>query len=191
MDEIRKKLYVSVSIIVLIVVSGTVGFYFLLDNVTLIEAFYFTIVTVATVGYGDISPHSNIPKESFRHGLGEVYAAVLIILGISAFLYALGVVTEQVVSGDLQRERRRRRMQKLIGRLRGHYLVCGGGETGTNILRELEKTARPGVLIEQSEERIRVLQREFPRLPRSWVKATSWWSWATCARWWCCGAWQR
>jgi voltage-gated potassium channel len=162
--EIRKRLSRSLGIILFVFFFGVLGHYFLIDGITLVEAVYVTVVTIGTVGYGDISTHLAIPKESWRHEAGELFSCLLIILGISAFIYAIGVVTEYVVSGEIQREGRRRKMQRRIARLRGHFVVCGGGETGLHILRELVRTRRPFVLVEQSEERLKELEGEFPQL---------------------------
>lgn len=162
--EIKRRLYRSLGVILFVFLFGTLGHYFLIDGLTFVEAVYVTIVTIGTVGYGDISTHLSIPKGTWRHEAGELFSCLLIILGISAFIYAIGVVTEYVVSGEIRRESRRRKMQQRIARLRGHFVVCGGGETGLHILRELVRTRRPFVLVEQSEERLKELEEEFPQL---------------------------
>lgn len=162
--EIKKRLSRSLGIILFVFFFGVLGHYFLIEGLTLVEAVYVTVVTIGTVGYGDISTHAGIPRDSWRHEVGELFSCLLIILGISAFIYAIGVVTEFVVSGEIQRESRRRKMQQRIARLRGHFIVCGGGETGLHILRELVRTRRTFVLIEQSEERLKELEEEFPNL---------------------------
>ena len=161
---LKRRLYRLLGTILFIFLFGTLGHYFLIEDLTLTEAVYVTIVTIGTVGYGDITTHSAIPKGTLRHEVGEIFSCLLIILGISAFIYAIGVVTEYVVSGEIQRESRRRKMQQRIARLRGHFVVCGGGETGLHILRELVRTRRPFVLVEQSEERLKELEGEFPQL---------------------------
>ena len=162
--EIRKRLSRSLGIILFVFFFGVLGHYFLIGDITFVEAVYVTVVTIGTVGYGDISTHAAIPKGTWRHEAGELFSCLLIILGISAFIYAIGVVTEYVVSGEIQRESRRRKMQQRIARLRGHFVVCGGGETGLHILRELVRTRRFFVLVEQSEERLKELEEEFPDL---------------------------
>lgn len=162
--EIKRRLYRSLLTILAVLCFGIVGHYLLIDDITFVEAVYVTIVTISTVGYGDISTHLAIPKGTWRHEAGELFSCLLIILGISAFIYALGVVTEYVVSGEIQRESRRRKMQQRIARLSGHFVVCGGGETGLHILRELARTRRPFVLVEQSGERLKELEGEFPQL---------------------------
>lgn len=162
--EIRNRLSRSLGIILFVFFFGVLGHYFLIEDLSLVEAVYVTVVTIGTVGYGDISTHAAIPKETWRHEAGELFSCLLIILGISAFIYAIGVVTEYVVSGEIQRESRRRKMQRRIARLRAHFVVCGGGETGLHILRELVRTRRSFVLVEQSEERLKELEEEFPGL---------------------------
>jgi voltage-gated potassium channel len=83
---------------------------------------------------------------------------------MSALLYSIGVMTEYIVSGELLDERRRKRMQKLIASLRNHYIICGAGETSVYMMHELEKTKRPFVIIDKSEERIQEILHQFDEL---------------------------
>jgi voltage-gated potassium channel len=124
------------------------------------DCLYLTVVTLATVGYGDLSPHINMPPDGNPYVI-KLFAILIILVGMGSVLYGLGVMTEYLVSGDLARRRSQKRMLKLISSLKDHYIVCGGGRSGHYIMQELKKTLRPFVLIEKSEERIRELQHEF------------------------------
>ena len=157
---LRQRSLKALFLILAVFAIGTIGFYFLLDNLTLMDCLYLTVVTLATVGYGDLSPHINMPPDGNPYVI-KLFAILIILVGMGSVLYGLGVMTEYLVSGDLARRRSQKRMLKLISSLKDHYIVCGGGRSGHYIMQELKKTLRPFVLIEKSEERIRELQHEF------------------------------
>jgi len=98
--RVRVLLVVFLGIIVL----GTIGFS-LIEDRPLQDALYFTIVTVATVGYGDIHPATQA---------GRAFAVVLIVLGVGTFLGVVANATELMLS----RREKRLRLEKthtLIG----------------------------------------------------------------------------
>jgi hypothetical protein len=160
---IRTRITKALFLILLVFALGTTGFYVLLDGLTLIDSLYLTIVTLATVGYGDFSPHMNMPPGGNPY-LIKFFAIFIILFGMSALLYGIGVMTEYIVSGELLGERRRKRMQKLIASLNSHYIICGAGETSVYMMQGLEKTQRPFVVIEKSEERIQQILNQFDEM---------------------------
>ncbi|MBW2076180.1 MAG: potassium channel protein [Deltaproteobacteria bacterium] len=160
---IRKRITKVLFLILLVFAVGTSGFYYLLDGLTFIDALYFTIVTLATVGYGDFTPHTNMPPGGNPY-LIKFFAIFIILFGMSTLLYGIGVMTEYIVSGEMLGERRRKRMQKLISSLRNHYIICGAGETSAYMMQELKKTKRPFVVIDKSEERIQQILNQFDEL---------------------------
>ncbi len=162
-SKIQAKLFNAIFAVAAILIIGTFGFHGLLKDLTYIDALYLTVVTVATVGYGDLTAHTNRFPGSHGH-LAKLFTIFIIVAGVATFVYPLGIIAEHMISGDLQRESRRRRMQRLIARLRGHFIICGGGETGVTIMDELEKTQRKSVLIDMSTERINELQERFKNL---------------------------
>jgi len=160
---IRKRITKALLLILLVFAIGTIGFYYLLDDLTFLDSFYLTVVTLATVGYGDFTPHTNMPSGGNPYII-KFFAIFIILFGMSALLYGIGVMTEYIVSGEMLSERRKKRMQKLISALRDHYIICGAGETSFYMMQELENTARPFVVIEKSEERIQELLEQFENL---------------------------
>jgi voltage-gated potassium channel len=160
---IRRRIGKALTLIVFVFSIGTAGFYFLLDHLSFIDSLYLTVITLTTVGYGDLTPHNNMPHGGNPYVV-ELFAIILVLFGIGSFLYVMGVITEYVVSGDMISERRRKRMQKLISNLRDHYIICGAGRAGVYMMQELKATVRPFVVIEKSEERIREILTEFDDL---------------------------
>jgi voltage-gated potassium channel len=161
--DIRKKLIKAVTAVVAILLIGIVGFRFLLKDLTWVDAAYLTVVTIGTVGYGDLSAQNNRYSD-VRGDIGKIFTIFLIVAGMGTFVYPVGIIAEYMISGQMRREARKRKMQRLISRVSNHFIICGGGETGTHVLAELEKTMRPYVLIEKSEQRIDELQERFKGL---------------------------
>lgn len=160
--NIRKRILFSIYLIAGVFGAGSIGFYVLL-KLPFIECLYLTVVMLTTVGFGDISPLSNMPPDGNKY-LILSYTILLLIFGISTFLYAIGIVTEYIVSGEMIKSRRQVRMQQLIAKLENHFIICGGGETGYYIMNELLQTDRQFVLIEKSQERIDNLLNLIPNL---------------------------
>ncbi|HET7711330.1 MAG TPA: potassium channel family protein [Thermoanaerobaculia bacterium] len=120
----------------------------------LIDAVYMTAITLTTVGFGEIIDMSRNPA-------GRLFTIALLFLGVGTFVYFFSALTAFIVEGNLEHLFWRRKMQKDIRSLDGHYVVCGGGFTGEHIVGELLATDRPFVLIESREERVRFLQMHF------------------------------
>ena len=96
-DRIRLKLYFTVFISLLLL--GIFGF-MIIENLSLVDAIYFSIVTMATVGYGDIHP---------QYTLGKILAIVLIVGGVGTFLGIVASITDLFV----KRREESLRLQKL------------------------------------------------------------------------------
>ena len=160
---IRKRIGKALLLVLSVFTVGTIGFYLLLDDLSLIDSLYFTIITLTTVGYGDFTPHTNMPASGNPYII-KFFAIFIILVGMGSVLYVLSVFTEYLVSGDLVRRRNAKRMQKLISSLRGHYIICGGGRAGYYIMQELKKTLRPFAIIERAEERLKEVKQEFDDL---------------------------
>jgi voltage-gated potassium channel len=83
---------------------------------------------------------------------GRIFTIFLIIFGISIIFFGISTFTAFLVEGELSEMLRRRNMEKIISKLKGHYIVCGIGRIGKHIIDELLKTARPFVAIDKREE---------------------------------------
>jgi voltage-gated potassium channel len=108
-------------------IAGTAG-YMLLEGWRLLDALYMTVITLSTVGFTEVHALSDA---------GHLFTIALIATGVSTAAYAVGTIGEYVIGGRLSRAFRRRRMQHDIDRLAGHYIVCGCGRVGRQVVDEL------------------------------------------------------
>lgn len=132
----------SLLLLLLIVVAGATG-YVLLERMDWIEAVYMTVITLTTVGFGEVKPLSTV---------GRVFTVGLILLGVGAVAWAARNAVEVVFGESLWDEVRRRRMQEAIDSLHGHYIVCGYGRMGRQVCRDLKARTESAVVVEMDEE---------------------------------------
>ncbi len=128
------------------------------DRHTWMDAIYMTANVLTTVGFREA-----ITIEGDTGA--QLFTIALLFFGAGALVYATSITTAFIVEGDLTQRFRSRRMQRAIGEMKNHYIVCGTGATGYAVLRELLHTERPVVAIELHEERVQRLQVEFPNVP--------------------------
>lgn len=126
-----------------VVIIGIVGFKLIGGpEHTLLDAAYMTVVTLTTVGYGEVIPISGNPP-------AQAFTIVIMMAGIGSFVFFFSNFTAFIVEGHLARWRGARMMQKKISKLSGHDIVCGFGETGMRIVKELSETERNVVVIDR------------------------------------------
>ncbi|MBI4428221.1 MAG: potassium channel protein [Ignavibacteriales bacterium] len=142
-----KRAMQLVGLLVLILVMGVLGYHFI-EGWSFFDSLYMTVITLATVGYGETHPLS-LP--------GRVFTITLIMGGMGIILTALTEITVFVVEGEMTGFIRRRRMNQLIGKLSGHHILCGSGKTGQHVLEELLRTKRKCVVIESDPEKAKKL----------------------------------
>jgi voltage-gated potassium channel len=142
-SDTRLKTVVRGAILLLIVVAGGTAGFMILEEFSFLDALYMTIITISTVGYGEVRR---------LHTDGHVFVIVLIISGIMVVGYTLTSLGRAVVEGSLQRFVGRRRMLREIGSLRGHIIVCGYGRVGRTICNELTSERVPFVVIERDPD---------------------------------------
>jgi voltage-gated potassium channel len=144
------KLKISLSILLIVVVSGTIGFH-LLEKWSLIDSFYCTMTTLSTVGYGDYTPATN---------QGKLFAVLIIVFGAGTMLYSFGLISEIIIENRLRGILGRGRLKKMIDKMENHYIICGYGRIGRLIGRELREENVPFVVIDNNLEVIERVQDE-------------------------------
>ncbi|TWT90046.1 Voltage-gated potassium channel Kch [Pseudobythopirellula maris] len=127
-----------VGTLVAVLLIGTLGFHLIEERWTFWESFYFTLVTITTVGYGDYGLSEG----------GQQFAALLLLCGIGTFTYSL---TTLVTIASDQEASTRRKMKKHIAGLEGHIIVCGYGRMGQMIIEETRHSGLECVVIERDD----------------------------------------
>lgn len=143
MKPLREALRI-LALLTLILLVGVVG-YHLIEKWSFFDSLYMTVITLATVGYGETHPLSTA---------GRVFTMLLILGGMGIILYGVTEVTSFIVEGEMSGILRRRRMNRGISKLSNHYIVCGWGNTGYYVLEELHRTRRPCVVVEKDASKI-------------------------------------
>lgn len=149
--EVRDRLFKIAGLLLAAIAAGTLG-YCAIEGWGAFDALYMTVITLASVGYGETHPLS--PP-------GRTFTIFLILGGIGVMTYAFSTVTSIIVEGDLSAAFKRRRMEKQIAKLSGHYIICGAGRGGGVIASELWKTGRLFVAV---DKRVEPLERIAERL---------------------------
>ena len=127
--------------LVLVVIIGTAGFHYI-EGWPWFDGFYMVITTLTTIGYQEVHPLSHA---------GRIFNVLIILGGVSLVFLAIGSLTQALLEFELQNFFGRRRMERDIGRLSDHYIICGAGRVGRSVAAELARRPAPFVIIENNE----------------------------------------
>jgi voltage-gated potassium channel len=147
MDPV-KQLKFSLLMLALIVLAGTTG-YMLIEGWRLLDAFYMTAITLATIGFREVHDLSDS---------GKMFTVVLIVFGVSFLGYTASKLAQIMFEGQLQRYIGRQKVEKKIESMKDHYIICGYGRIGSLICREFAAEQLPFVVIESHQDVIERLE---------------------------------
>jgi len=160
----KKSLIIAGSLLLGILCLGTIGYFGLStlalgsESWSIADCFYMTIITLTTVGFGEVIDVANVPGARF-------FTVFILICGLGVSAYFISTLTAFLVEGELGNLFWRKRMRKEINKLADHIILCGGGRVGHYILEELKLSGLDFVLIEQREEKILELQERYGNFP--------------------------
>ena len=141
--SLRRRLIVAIGLIVTVYAVGTLGYYILGGGRwNLGDCAYMTVISISTVGYGEVL--SGIQAVPYA----RLFTSILIITGAGVVLYAASMLITFLVEGEFLDLRRRRRMDKRIGKMSNHLIVCGAGRTGMHVIHELATSHWPFIVID-------------------------------------------
>jgi voltage-gated potassium channel len=127
--------------LLVVILVGTAGFHFI-EGWPWFDGLYMVVTTLTTIGYQEIHPLSHV---------GRIFNIFVILAGVSLVLVTIGALTQALLEFELQSFFGRRRMEREIGRLSDHYIICGAGRVGRSAVRELARKPVPFLIIEQNE----------------------------------------
>lgn len=137
----RRTIQLIIPFVVLLC-GGTAG-YMLLENTNFVDGLYLTVITITTVGYGDIVP---------IHTAGRIFTVILVLCGVCYVMYIFSQIAEAMADGRLRRIVEGRKMHKRISQLNEHYIVCGFGRIGMEICSVLQENNRSFVVVEREDD---------------------------------------
>lgn len=139
-SEVQRRLVRFVLVLLAIAAAGTLG-YVLIEGWPPFDALYMTVITLATIGFEEVHPLSTA---------GRAFTIALIVAGVSAVGYFVNAVGQLALSGELAARLRRRRMAERLEALSGHYVVCGYGRVGQEVVEDLQRRGRRCVVVDSA-----------------------------------------
>ena len=144
MNRLTRRFLLILLAIAANLVIGTVGFTWI-DHYSPFDAFYMTLTTMTTVGYGEIHPLSRA---------GRIFNSFLIFFGVTTIFIAIGAMTQTIIEMEFGDAIGKRRNKHMIDKLKDHFILCGFGRVGRGAAAELQHAAVPFVVVDSDPERI-------------------------------------
>jgi voltage-gated potassium channel len=144
-QPLLRRLLILVLIPTLLVGVGTAGYVLIEPDYTVFDALYMTIITLSTIGYGEVHPLSPA---------GRTFTMLLILGGVFTLFYAAGEIVRGIVGGEVQNLLGRRRMERTLAQLENHVIVCGYGRVGKLVCEEFSRHRTPFVIIDCDANRL-------------------------------------
>jgi len=133
-----------------VVLGGTLGFH-VIEGWSLFDGFYMTLTTMTTIGYGEIHPLSH---------LGRIFNSFLIVASVLAAGFTIASFSQTLLEFEFGKAFGRRRMERELAKLSGHYIICGAGRVGRTVARQLRARGQSCVVIEKDPVRARWAEEE-------------------------------
>lgn len=146
----RSKISTALILLVFLLFVGVIGFK-IMSNFSWVDAFYMTVITITTVGFGEVQP---LDPEA------KIFTIFLILTSVIIVGYALTIITEFIISKNDISELKRKKMQKKIDALSNHIVICGFGRNGQQAAKKLGTHNRTFVVVESDKEIIDKHQNE-------------------------------
>jgi len=138
----RTKIYTAVFLLVVIMLIGVFG-YVMISGYSWIDALYMTVITMTTVGFGEVVP---LDDES------KIFTIFLILASVVIVGYALSIISEYILSNNYAEELKHKKMQKKIESFKNHIVICGYGRNGKQAATKLRAYKKKFVVIEKNKE---------------------------------------
>lgn len=148
MQTYVRNFYIAVFLLAITLTSGVIGYMFL-EDYTLNQAFYMTIITLSTVGFSEVRELSD---------MGRIFTSFLILFNLGIFAYAISNISAFFIEGDWKRLIKDYRVLTKVDKLENHVIVCGYGRHGRQVLEELKAQNIQHVLIERNGKKLNELR---------------------------------
>ena len=141
---ISNRVAEGLALLVVILFVSTGG-YMAIEGWSFLDAFYMSVITVTTVGYREVQPLSDE---------GQVFTIFVLLLGVGTAFYILTAMVAAIIEGDFRQVLDLRRLRLAVQDQQDHYIVCGYGRVGEEVVRELRERKAPVVVVDVSETAI-------------------------------------
>jgi len=135
-----------------VLLVGTIG-YIYLEDYSWMDAFYMTVITVSTVGFGEISP---------LHPMGKLFTSLLIITTFGTFAYVISMITRYLISGQYKVYYKTFQVTNQLEKLSNHVMICGYGRNGRQAVKTFQAHGVPFVVIENELDLVHKIREEDP-----------------------------
>ncbi|MCK4940985.1 potassium channel protein [candidate division WOR-3 bacterium] len=149
---VHKQVAAIIILITIVIVGGTVG-YRIIEGWPYNEALYMTIITISTVGFQEVRPLSVA---------GRLFTILLILSGIVIIATSANFIYSSIIKGTFGDVFRRQRMEKKLNKIRDHFIICGLGAVGEDIIQEFVRAGEPFVLIDKQKDTLEKIVKENP-----------------------------
>lgn len=146
----KSKIYLALVFLLVVFLLGILGFKYI-SGYTWIDAVYMTVITITTVGYGEVQPLDTFDK---------IFTSGLILTSIFIVGYAIKVISENVLSNSNIGNLRQKRVERKIARMHDHIIVCGYGRNGQQAVHKLLAYNEKFVVIEKDEDAVEKFSSE-------------------------------
>lgn len=151
MIQYLRSFTISIFLISTVIVISVLGL-ILIEGYTLGDAIYMTVITISTVGYGEVQPLSSI---------GRLFMSFIIIINLGTFAYAVSTISAFIIEGQLQTFLKEYWVNRQIDKFQNHVIICGFGRHGKQIANELYKQNIPFLVIDKNNEKIKELRQKY------------------------------
>jgi voltage-gated potassium channel len=157
-SSFRNRLAAGFLLLIAVIAGGTVGYWLIGDGRwELQDCLYMTVITVTTVGYGEVL--TGMEEVAYARG----FTMGLLVFGTGVLVYFASTITGFIVEGELKAVLAHNRLRKRIKRMKDHIVVCGAGSTGRHIIEELLKTDAAVVAIDKNELELKDIADHYPK----------------------------
>ncbi len=148
----RQRVRVATAAILLLALffGGTAG-YVLIEGWSISESLYMTVITLTTVGFGEVRPLS---------AAGQHFTILFLVISVATVGFSISTVIAYLFEGQIGFAMRERRMEKKLGRMKDHYIVCGAGDVGREVVHEFRRSGTPFLVVERDPEHSELADEE-------------------------------
>ena len=146
----RSKLVISIGLLLVVIAVGVTGYMFISGD-SFIDSLYMTIITMTTVGFGEIHPLNYNEK---------LFTIFLILISIVVYGYTVTALTEYLANGKILERLKHKKVQQKIQNLKNHTVVCGYGRNGKQAVAKLIQFNQPCIVIEKRANEVAELEKD-------------------------------